>query len=561
MSTPDFRTSISPIEDAVSLHRQGRFDEAEKIYRRILKTNKNDFNALHMLGMLNHQRNKPGEAYELITSALKIFPRSPDALSNLGFVLHALRRNDEAMASIDKALEIAPTHLDALNNRGNLLLALSRPEEAIAAFDRVLELEPRHVLARINRGNALSEAGRGADALADYNAALELQPGNPYALYNRGNALRALGRDADAIEAYGAALLSLPTHMPSWANLGLTLMALNRHDEALDAYRKALELEPNNADIAFNEALALLTTGDYKRGFERYESRWQRSMLDGKPRFRQRPWLGDAPLDGKTIFLHAEQGLGDTMMFARYAPVLARSGAKVVLEVQPELKEIFAGFAGVATVLARGEQTPAFDLHCPLASLPLALKTEPSSVPADDLPYLKASEPHVARWRSRIEALPGPRVAIAWSGRADHFNDRNRSIALAQLEPLLRTRGVSFVSIQHEPRPEDAHQLAGQPGMLHVGGDLKDFTDTAAVLALCDVTICVDTSVAHLSAAMGRPTWLMVPFQPDWRWTADRERSPWYPDVRLFRQPAPGDWNSVVAGLAEALAKLASPAT
>jgi tetratricopeptide (TPR) repeat protein len=558
MSAPDFPTSISPIEDAVSLHQQGRLDEAEKIYRRVLKSNKNDFNALHLLGMVNHQRGKPGEAYQLITSALKIHPRSPDALANLSFVLHALKRDDEALASIDKALAIAPDHLDALNNRGNLLLALSRPVEAVAAFDRVLAIEPRHVQAHINRGNALWECGRGEEALPEYDAALALQPGNPYAFYNRANALRVLGREEDAIEAYGSALLSLPSHLPSWINLGQTLMALNRHGEALDAYRKALELAPDNADANFNEALALLTVGDYRRGFEKYEWRWKRTGMDAKPRFRQRPWLGESPVAGKTVLLYAEQGLGDTIQFVRYAPELARAGARVVLEVQPELKELLARFDGVASVLGRGESTPAFDLHCPLASLPLALKTEPSNVPGG-IPYLRASEARMARWRERIEALLGPRVAIAWSGSADHFNDRNRSIALAQLEPLLATRGVSFVSIQHEVRPTDAEQLAANAGMLHIGGELLDFSDTAAVLALCDLTISVDTSVVHLSAAMGRPTYLLVPFQPDWRWTAEGERSPWYPDVKLFRQPAPGDWNSVLMRVSEALAMLASP--
>jgi tetratricopeptide (TPR) repeat protein len=560
MSGPELPTSISPIADAVSLHRQGRLDEAEKIYRRVLKHDRNDFNALHLLGMLNHQRGKPGEAYRLITSALKLHPRSADALANLALVLHALKRDDEALASLDKALVLAPDHLDALNNRGNLLLELNRAGEAVAAFDRVLALEPRHVQAHINRGNALAALDRGAEALDEYDAALTLQPGNPHAYYNRGNALRALGREADAVEAYGSALLALPNHLAAWINLGLALMALNRYDEARDAYRKALELAPDNADANWNDALALLTMGDYRRGFEKYEWRWKRTGMDAKPRFRQRPWLGDAPVANKTILLHAEQGLGDTIQFARYATVLARSGARVVLEVQPELKEVLKTIDGVTSLISRGEAVPPFDLHCPLASLPLALKTELSNVPAE-IPYLRADPDRVARWRERLEKAPAPRVAIAWSGRADHVNDRNRSIALAQLEPLLSAPGMRFVSIQRELRPSDAAGLAGHPGMLHVGGELADFSDTAAVLALCDLTISVDTAVAHLAAAMGRQTYVLVPFQPDWRWPADRENSPWYPQARLFRQPAPGDWGSVLARVREALASQRSPVT
>jgi tetratricopeptide (TPR) repeat protein len=560
MSGPELPSSISPIEDAVSLHRQGRLDEAEKIYRRLIKVDRNDFNALHLFGMLNHQRGKPGEAYRLITSALKIHPRSPDALANLALVLHALKRGDEALATIDKALALAPDHLDAINNRGNLLLELKRPAEAVAAFDRLLEREPRHVQGRINRGNALSELGRGEEALAEYNAALALQPGNPSAFYNQGNALRALDREAEAIEAYGAALLAMPSHVSAWINLGLALMALNRADEALAAYGKALELAPDNADANFNEGLARLTAGDYRHGFEKYEWRWKRTGMDARPRFRQRPWLGEIPVANKTILLHAEQGLGDTIQFARYATTLARAGAKVMIEAQPELKELLSTIEGVRSVVGRGETLPPFDLQCPLASLPLAFKTELSNVPAE-IPYLRASEDRIARWRRRLEAIAAPRIAIAWSGRETHINDRNRSIALSQLEPLLASPGVHFVSIQRELRPADAGRLAGETRIVHVGGDLADFSDTAAVLALCDLTISVDTSVAHLAAAMGRPTYVLIPFQPDWRWTVDGDRSPWYPQARLFRQPAPGDWKPVLTHVSEELAKRRSPVT
>jgi tetratricopeptide (TPR) repeat protein len=560
MSGPDLPTSITPIEDAVSLHRQGRLDEAEKAYRRVLKANRNDFNALHLLGMLHHQRGKPGEAYQLITSALKVHPRSADALANLALVLHALKRDNEALASLDKALALAPDHFDALNNRGNLLLEMGKPDEALATFDRLLDREPNHVQARINRGNALAALGRGEEALKDYDEALALQPGNPGAFYNKGNALRGLGREEEAIEAYGAALLALPTHLGSWINLGLALMALNRHQEALDAYRKALELAPDHPDVNFNQALALLTAGDYRQGFEKYEWRWKRTGMNAKPLFRARPWLGETPVAGKTIFIYAEQGLGDTIQFARYASLLARAGAKVILEVPPELTALLSGLQGAATVIGRGETVPAFDLHCPIASLPLAMKTELSSVPAD-IPYVHASEQRVARWRERIEAVPGRRVAIAWSGCADHVNDRNRSIPLSTLEPLLATPGVSFISVQRDLRPADAERLAGLTGLLHVGDDLADFADTAAVLSLCDMTVCVDTSVAHLAAAMGRPVCILIPFQPDWRWTADGERTPWYPQARLFRQSAPGNWAGVLTRLSEALASRGSPAT
>jgi hypothetical protein len=279
--------------------------------------------------------------------------------------------------------------------------------------------------------------------------------------------------------------------------------------------------------------------------------------MTARKEFHRPPWLGEVPLAGKTIVLHAEQGLGDTVMFARYAPRVARAGPRVVLEVQPELKDLLARMAGVAAIVARGEALPPFDLHCPLASLPLALKTELADVPAD-MPYLRASDAMIAKWQPRLDALPAPRIALSWSGRALHVNDRNRSMPLAQLAPLLSLSNVSFVSVQRELRPADAELLAREPRITHLGDELESFADTAAVLTLCDAVVCVDTSVAHVAGALGRQTMVLLPFQPDWRWTLDRDRSPWYPATRLFRQPAIGDWASVIARAGEELATIRS---
>jgi hypothetical protein len=381
--------------------------------------------------------------------------------------------------------------------------------------------------------------------LADYDAAMALVPSHPLALYNRGNALRALGRMPEALAAYEQALNSAPNHLNAWLNRGIALAALNRHAEALGSYARLLALQPDHAEAHFNNAMSMLTLGDYPRGFAEYEWRWKRAGITGRKEFRRSPWLGEVPLAGKTILLHGEQGLGDTVMFARYAPLLARKGAKVVLEVQPELRELVANLEGVAAIVGRGDKLPPFDLHCPLASLPLALKTELASVPAG-IPYLRASEASLAKWRPRLEALPSPRIALAWSGRAAHVNDRNRSLRLRELAPLLTLPGLSFISIQRELRPDDAEELARLRGIRHLGDELESFADTAAVLALCDLLISVDTSVVHVAGALGRPAIVLVPFQPDWRWTLDRDASPWYPALRLFRQSAVGDWAGVI---------------
>jgi tetratricopeptide (TPR) repeat protein len=550
---PHFAQAIT---DAVNLHRQGRLDEAEKLYNRVLKMQRDNFDALHLLGMLQHQRGKAGEALRLIAAALKINPRSADALANLAMVQHALKRSTEALASLDQALVLAPGHLDALNNRGNLLLDLQRPADALAAFEDVLAREPRHLPARINRGNALARLDRNAEAIADYDAALHLQPGHPIALYNRGNALRALGRDQEAVAAYEHALAAMPTHLNAWTNRGFALQALNRHDDAIASFGRALALKPDHADAHFGEATSRLTFGDYRAGWPKYEYRWTRSGMGARRSFRAPLWLGETPLAGKTILLHAEQGLGDTVQFVRYVPRIARAGAKVVLEVQPELKPLLSALDGAAAVLARGEPLPSFDLQCPLGSLPLACRTELATVPAD-IPYLAADPARIAKWRPRLDAVPAPRVALAWSGRASHVNDRNRSLAFERLAPLLALPGLSFVSVQRELRAGEAERIAVEPRLTHLGDALDDFADTAAVLSLVDLVISVDTAVAHVAAALDRPTFVLLPFQPDWRWLLGRDHTPWYPQVRLFRQGAPGDWDGTIARLADALASRA----
>ncbi len=543
------------MQDAVSLHQQGRLREAEKLYARVLKAVPDHFDALHLLGLTKAQAGQMGEAYRLMSAALKINPQAPDAWMNLANVLHALKRDPEALDCLDRALTLRPGDLNALENRGNALLALGRSQDALASFNEVLTRNPRHGDVLRERGVAHAKLGRTDEALADFDAALALMPGHPGALYNRGNALLDLGRYADALAAFDGTLAAAPNHVQAWNNRGRALQALNRHAEAIASFDKAVALQKDYADAQFNRALSLLTLGDLPRGFAQYEWRWKRSgMTDTRRGYGKPLWLGEYPLARKTILLHAEQGLGDTIQFARYAPLLARSGATVVLEVQPELKTLLAGLDGVTACHARGEALPAYDVHCPLGSLPLALKTGPSSIPGN-IPYLHADESRLAKWRSHIEVLPGKRVALAWAGNVSHANDRNRSIDLSMLETLFGLDGVSFLSIQRELRGDDANVLVRHASVTHLGGDLSDMADTAAVAALADLSISVDTSVVHLAGALGRPAWVMLPFAPDWRWTLNGESSPWYPQARLFRQHALGDWPSLLATLRAELAR------
>jgi tetratricopeptide (TPR) repeat protein len=543
------------LNEALALHRQGRLDEAERRYERVLKARRDHFDALHLLGLLNHQRGKTGEAYRLIAAALKVEPRSADAHCNLALVLRALGRSEEALAALDQALALAPGHLDALNNRGSILLDLGRPVEAITAFDAVLSRAPRHLQALINRGNARAAQGQTEQALADYDAALALAPGHPLAHYNRGNLMRTLGRPSAAIADYDRTLAVMPMHTAALLNRGLSLAALNRHREAVESYDRILAREPDHADAHFNAALSLLTIGDYRRGFAEYEWRWVRSGMRARKELRPPPWRGETSLANRTVLLHAEQGLGDTIQFVRYVPQLARAGAKIVLEVQPELKALVATVEGGAAVVARGDPLPAFDVHCPLASLPLALRTEVSAVPAV-VPYLRVDAGRLERWQRRLQSVPRPRIALAWAGRTTHANDRNRSIPLALFDAVIATPGRCWLSVQRDLREGDAECLARDGRILHLGGELGDFSDTAAVLELVDLLVCVDTSVAHLAGALGRPAIVLLPFQPDWRWMLDGDRSPWYPTLRLLRQPAIGDWSGAIGQLDAEIARV-----
>jgi len=541
------------LQDGLRLHREGRLHDAEKLYARALKAAPDNFDALNLLGAIKAQTGKMGEALRLLTAAVKVNPGAADALVNLANVLHALKRDAEALDCLDKALRLNPHDTQTQLNRASALLSMKRPQDALASLDMVLAREPQNAAALLNHGVAKAELGHHADALGDLNAALRLAPGNPTLLYNRGSAFLHLGKPAEALADLDRAVAALPDHRLAWNNRGRALEMLNRHDEAAASFGKAIAIDKDYADAHFNLSLALLALGKLEQGFGEYEWRWKRSGVTDRRRGYGRPlWLGEYPLARKTILLHAEQGLGDTIQFARYASMLANTGARVVLEVQAELKSLFANMPGIASCHARGEPLPAYDVQCPLGSLPLALKTTAETVPAP-IPYVTADPERMAKWRPAIDKLPGKRVALTWAGHAHHVNDMNRSIPLETLEPLLAQPGISFVGIQHELRETDGEILARHPQVTNLGTQFTDMADTAAVLSLVDLVIAVDTSVAHLAAAMGRPTWVLLPFTPDWRWTLTGARSPWYPQARLFRQPAIGDWSAVVANLRGAL--------
>ena len=501
----------------------------------------------------------------LCRAVLAAQPDAFEALNLLGVIARRNGRMQEAQALFARVVALKPDFADAHNNLGNALLDLGRAAEALRSHTRAVELDPRHAEAHNNRGNALRDLRRPAAALHSYDQALALRPQLAEVHNNRANALRDLGHAGSACAGYAQALALKPDYAEAHANLGNALRDLGRQQEALQSYERAIALEPQFARAHLNLALCRLQLGDFARGWAGYE--WRRKdaqHAELQRRFTRPLWLGREDIAGKTLLLHAEQGYGDVLQFCRYAQSVAGRGARVVLEVHKPLVALLQGLPGVQRVLARGERLPAHDLQCPLMSLPYALGTTPQDIPAP--PRLQVPAAALQAWQIRLDAQSGaqagpptgPRIGLAWSGNPTHVDDRRRSIALRQFAPALTGLGRCY-SLQREVREDDVEALAAHPGLRHFGPALADFTDTAALCAMMDLVICVDTAVAHLAGTLGREVWLLLPYNPDWRWLLAREDSPWYPGMRLFRQSAPGDWDGVLARVRAALAGRVRP--
>ena len=579
-------TLAEAMQRGFAAYQRGDLVEAEQFFRAVLAAKADHFDALHLLGIIAARTRRAQEAVQLLRRAVASSPKDAAAHSHLGNVLRGMNRPAEALESYDRAVALERDYAEGWYGRGNALLDLKRPAEALESYDRTLSLMPSLVEAHNNRGIALNALNRPAEALASYERALALKPDYAEAYNNRGMALAALKRHAEALESHDRALGLKSDYAEAHRGRGVALNALNRPVEALQSYDRALALEggdpeahndrgialfdlkryaeatesyeralalaPDYAPAHTNLALCRLLLGDFARGWQEYEWRLKVAQESGQARiFAQPLWHGEQTLEGRTILLHSEQGLGDALQFCRYAREVAARGANVLLEVQPTLVRLLANVDGVTQVLPEGSPLPAFDYHCPLPSLPLAFKTDLHNIPCR-IPYIHSDPERVAVWRERLGTRTRPRVGFAWSGSAAHRNDRNRSIPLAEMLALFG-EWADWISIQKDVSNADGSLLASRADVRHVGSQLENFADTAALIELMDVVVTVDTSVAHLAGAMGKPVWILLPFNPDWRWLLDREDSVWYPSARLFRQPAMGDWASAVRRLREAL--------
>ena len=460
-------------------------------------------------GLRHHQTGQLAEAERLYRQVLAIDARHTDALHLLGLIAHQVGQNNIAVELIGKAIEISPAFAAYHANLGIVLQALGRPDKAAAAYNAAIRLQPDFTEAYSNLGNTLLDLERLDDAVAAYNAAIRLQPDFAQAHSNLGNALQHLGQ----------------------------------LDDAVAAYNNAIRFKPDFAEAHYYLGLGLLLSGDLSNGWREHEWRWLGGHKELKARgFTQPLWRGE-DLHGRTILLHAEQGLGDTIQFCRYASLVADRGGRVVLEAPRALLRLLSGLQGVDRLIAAGEPLPAFDFHCPLMSLPTVFGTTLATIPAT-IPYIHVKETRRQFWQQRLGPSSGRRVGIVWAGNPKHKNDRNRSLPFAALTPLWNIPGIRWYSLQVGERQTDL--IAAPPGV--------DFAETAAAMSQLDLVVTVDTSVAHLAGAIGRSNWVMLPFAPDSRWLTGRQDSPWYPSVRLFRQTERGEWGHVMNDIAAALA-------
>ena len=491
----------------------GQFQQAEQIYGQIIEQDSTNIEAYKNLGIALVKQGKLEEAIDCYQQALTLEPNDASLYYQLGLVLQKQGKLEEAIAHYQQCLTFNPNQATAYYNLGSVFHMQGKLEEALNCYQQALTLEPNFVLALQNLGAIFQEKGETENAIACFRRLTEIAPNYAEAHYNLG-----------------------------WVIQGSDL------ETAIACYSRAIELDPNHTRARWNRGLALLLLGRYQEGFADYEWRWQREKTP--PRLFPQPLWDGSNLEGRTILLHAEQGLGDTIHFIRYAPIVQARGGHVVVECYQSLVRLLQTVPGVEQVIPRGIPLPEFDVHAPLLSLPYILGTTLETVPAQ-IPYL--NPPHSPSFRLEKPSEAELKVGIVWAGSPENRTNHIRSCSLKDFLPIFHIPGIKFYSLQKGAAVEELAQLSSKVPLQDLSSQLNDFADTAAVVAQLDLTISVDTAVAHLGGALGCPVWVLLCYEADWRWMRDREDSPWYPSVRLFRQNQSGDWAGVFARVAEAL--------
>ena len=548
------------LEKAVRHHQSGNLAEAGRLYSEILRADPRHLEALYRLASVHLQSGRFADAERLFAAAIRLNPEIAELFYGRGCALQEMQRYEDSLASFARALALRPDYIEARNNRGVTLLKMKRYQDALAAFEALSIADPYgSALIFNNRAAALLGLKRYREALAYAEKSLALVADQADSLSTHASILMALGRHEDALAFYDRALQLKPDFAEALNNRGSALRELKRLDEALAFYDRALEVKPDFADAFNNRGMLRLLVGRYPEGWADHEWRWETdSVLTRRPAINAQPWQGE-DLTGRRIAIFSEQGLGDIIQFARYLPLLVQRGATVTFSAPQNLMRLLGPLHAQIELVGAIDGREPFDFQCALMSLPRWFGTELHSIP-NEVPYLSAEADLVARWKKKL-AGHGFKVGIAWQGAPGAAIDQGRSIPLAEFVPLSRLPGVRLISLQ---KTHGLDQFAGLPADAKVetlaefdaGPDA--FVDTAAVMSTLDLVITSDTSIAHLAGASGRPTWVALKYVPDWRWLLDRDDSPWYPTMRLFRQETAGDWKPVFARIEHELRSAAS---
>jgi tetratricopeptide (TPR) repeat protein len=580
LNIPGISTPAVLYEAGLRHMRAGNYAEAERYGRLVLALDAEHADALHLMGTSSFHNKQYDAAIEWVSRAIRQYSK-PEYLSTLGAILQQQGRLEEALKTFDKAVKIKPDDAELWKNLGDTLFDLKRPGEAFLAYQHALDLNPRYWDAAYRCGIILRESGQFEEALTRFNRCAELRPKDAQSLHLRAATLRSLNRFEECLADNMRVHELDPAHPLHCNNIGDALLWLGRREEALKWFNKALALQPDHIDALCNKAVWFrqdhrlkeagkiyerlkflhpnnarfdrdlaynhLLMGNFEAGWSGREARWKVPGLPIiYPNFSQPMWLGDQDIEGKTVLIYADEGLGDAIQFARYVPMVAARGARVILVVPDALRSLFSGLSAIQECRSFSSSSlpPAFDMYCPLGSLPLAFRTGLETIPPPS--YLPPVPLERARaWGDRLGSRNRLRVGLVWSGNPKHGNDRDRSMPVRAMTPLFDV-DATFVSLQKDLRPDDSAFLSEGANISDLTAGLVDFAETAALISCLDVVITVDTSVAHLAATLGRPTWILLPYLPDWRWLLDRDDSPWYPTARLFRQTATREWTGVL---------------
>jgi tetratricopeptide (TPR) repeat protein len=580
---------VQRLREAATLRAAGKPDEADLLYQSLLETNPDDTEAMYRLGMTRATAGAVAEARDLLLRVVEIDPNFADGFSDLGVLNRRLGDSDAARDAYRKALDLNPDHVDALYNSGNLENAAGETEAAESFYRRAIAARPGHQGALNNLGLLLHKKGDHEGAASIYRQALSHDDTLAKTHNNLGNALRDSGGDSGALEQSVASYrrsVELDADLcDGWRNLSVGLQKMHLMEDAVEPARRALALEPDNPELLLNLGTLMIRLGQMKKGADAFdaalairpdyaEAHWNRAhvqLMHGGFRegWREYEWrlrcpglnaygrTFDAPrwegetLAGKRILIHSEQGFGDTLQFARFLPQVKQRGGTVIFEAHKTLMRLFDGIEGADVLVQAGEDMPSFDCYAPLLSLPFLFGTEEASIPA--APGLKVPSPPLIE----LPETGNKRIGLVWAGRPQHGNDRNRSMALSHIRPLFENERCDFFSLQLGPARDQIEQENLQSTVTDLADHLTDFAGTASLIEALDLVIAVDTAVAHLAGTLGKPVWLMLPFVPDWRWMLHRSDTPWYPTMRLFRQPAARNWGGAVEEARTALAEFA----